>query len=226
MEAILSKLKKIDYKKTFVNILNDLFKVPFYILTHPIKGFSEFKSEKLRKSYVAIFYLVLMFLTLIISYNGNGFLVNQNNPENFNALRIILIVVVPVALITVGNWSITSLFDGKGTMIEIFSVICYSIAPFTWIMLPNIIYSNFLIIEEVGFYEAFQTIAIVLMCFMAFFGLLVIHEYGLLKTFVTLIATVIAIGVIIFIAFLFLTLFQQVYSFGYSVYREYVMRFL
>ncbi len=226
MNYILSNIKKKITKEKITHSFKDIIITPFYILTHPLKGFYEFKMEKLRKSYVAIFYLVMMVLTQIISYNGKGFFVNTNNPINFNAFRITLLVLVPVALVTIGNWSITSLFDGKGKMIDIFSVITYSFAPYVWITLPNIVFSNFITLDEVGFYQAFSMIAIVLTGFMIFFGLLVIHEYGLLKTIVTLIFTVLAMGVIIFIVFLFLTIFQQIYSFLYSVYREYVMRFL
>ena len=229
--GIVKKLKvlspsNINYNDLFKKLINDLIKEPFYILFHPIKGFYEFKAENLKKNYVAVFYLLLMIATRILEFNGKGFLVNPNNPNDFNALRIMLLVLVPVFLITVGNWSITSLFDGKGKLNEIFTVICYSFFPYVVIMLPNILYSNFLIISEVGFFNAFSMIAVFGMCFMLFFGLLGIHEYGLLKTIVTIIFTVIAIGVIIFISFLFLTLFQNVYSFVYSFYDEFRSRFL
>lgn len=214
--------KILDKVKMF---LKDIFVTPFYILTHPIKGFEEFKTEGLRKRYVAIFYLIMMCITQIIAYNGKGFLVNNNNPQDYNAFRITLLVIVPVILLTIGNWAFTTLFDGKGKMEEIFSVITYSFAPFVWISLPNILVSNFLIIEEVGFYQAFNMIGIFLTGLMLFFGLLVIHEYGFLKSIVTLIFTIVAIGIIIFIVFLILTIFQQVYSFFESIIREFIMRY-
>jgi len=219
-------LTKFDKFKNVVKMLfNDLFKTPFYLLTHPLKGFEEFKTEGLRKKYVAFFYLFMMALTQVIAYNGRGFLVNTSNADNFNAFRIILLVIVPVVLVTIGNWAFTTLFDGKGNMEEIFSVITYSFAPFVWIALPNILFSNYIIAEEVGFYFAFNTIGIVLTGYMIFFGLLVIHEYGFLKSFVTLVFTIVAIGIIIFIVFLVLTIFQQVYSFLGSIIREFIMRY-
>jgi cell division protein FtsX len=61
---------------------------------------------------------------------------------------------------------------------------------------------------------------------MLFFGLMGIHEYGLLKTIFMIIATIVAIAVILFIMLLFLSLIQQVYSYFSSIYREFVMRFL
>lgn len=220
------RIKQVHVREVLGTLWHDLFKEPFYLLTHPIKGFWEFKHEGRRKNYVAIFYLTLMCITQIIAYNHLGFLINRNNPTQFNALRIILLVVVPVLLITIGNWSVTTLFSGKGSMLEIFSVITYSFAPYTWVMLPTILLSNYVVLEEVVFVSALMSFAVILMIYMAFFGLLVIHEYGLLKSIVTLMATAVSIGVIIFVVFLILTIFQQVYSFFYSIYREYIMRYL
>lgn len=221
-----SKSKKTKFKEILNMLYVDVIKTPFYILTHPIKGFEEFKNEGLRKRYVAIFYLVMMCVTQVIAYNGNGFLVNSNNPREFNALKIVLLVIIPVLLVSLGNLAFTTLFDGKGNLEEIFSVICYSFAPFVWIAIPNIIYSNFLITEEIGFYQAFNYIGIFLLVFMAFFGLMVIHEYGFLKSIITIVFTIVAIGIIIFVFFLILTIFQQVYSFIIAIYREFIMRYL
>jgi len=221
----MSRIKDIKYKEMFHKLIKDIFIDPFYILTHPLKGFDEFKFSGMRKRYVAIFYLLMLCLIRIISFNQTGFLVNTNNPDEFNAIKIILLIIVPVVLFTIGNWSFTTLFDGKGKMEEIFSVICYALIPFVWISIPNLIYSNILIAEEVGFYHAFNYLGIFLMIYMAFFGLLVIHEYGVLKNIVSLIFTAVAIGIIIFIGFLILTIFQQLYDFISSIYREFIMRY-
>jgi hypothetical protein len=87
-----------------------------------------------------------------------------------------------------------------------------------------VILSNFLIQEELSIYMAFNGISVFFTGYMAIFGLLVIHEYGLLKTLVTLFFTAIAVAVIIFIGLLILTLFQQLYGFIIQVYEEFIMR--
>jgi hypothetical protein len=65
-----------------------------------------------------------------------------------------------------------------------------------------------------------------LTAYMIFFGLLGIHEYGLLKTIAMLVFTIVAIAAILFIILLFLSLTQQLWAFVESVYDEFVMRFL
>ncbi|MGD9886368.1 MAG: Yip1 family protein [Bacilli bacterium] len=216
----------INFKQVVKNFIHNAFGHPLYLITHPIKGFDEFKREKTSKGEVAIFYLLMMIITQIIAYNKNGFLINRQNPDDFNLFLTIALVVFPVLIGTVGNWSITVLMDGKGTMKEIFHVICYAFFPYVWLGLLSTLISNFITIDEVIFFNFFSGLGALLLVYTLFFGLMGIHEYGLLKTIFMILATIVAIAVILFIMLLFLSLIQQVYSYLSSVYREFVMRFL
>lgn len=217
---------ELHFKDMIKNFFHNAFGHPFYLITHPIKGFDEFKREKTSKGEVAVFYLVMMIITQILAYNENGFLINRQNPDDFNLFLTVALVVFPVLIGTVGNWSVTVLMDGKGTMKEIFRIICYAFFPYVWLGLLSTLISNFITIDEVIFFTFFSGMGALLMVYMLFFGLMGIHEYGLLKTIFMIIATVVAIAVILFIMLLFLSLIQQVYSYVSSVYREFVMRFL
>lgn len=224
LKTITKSIKQFNYSQFFHQLLEDYVKFPLYILTHPFKGYDDFKFENRGKLSVAIVYLLLLVLTNAISVTSSGFLVSAPYVANFSIVRTFFLVVVPVGLITIGNWSITSLFEGKGKMVEIFKVICYATIPLVWIGLPMTLVSNFLIAEELAIYYAMNTISAFFVGYMALFGLLVIHEYGLLKTIVTLVFTAIAVALIIFIGLLILTLFQQLYGFIVQVYEEFILR--
>jgi hypothetical protein len=116
--------------------------------------------------------------------------------------------------------------DGKGTMKEIFRVFCYAFFTFVWLGLFSTILSNFITVDEIIFFQFFTGLGTILLGYMVFFGLMGIHEYGLLKNIFMVFATIVAIAVILFIMLLFLSLIQQVYSYIASVYKEFVMRFL
>lgn len=217
-------IKTVNYQDIFQNLIQDYVKFPLYIFSHPFKGYDDFKMEKKGKLSVAIVYLMLLVIANAVSVTSSGFLVSAPYIENFSIVRTFFLVVVPVILITIGNWSITSLFEGKGKMIEIFKVICYALIPLVWIGIPMTILSNFLIQEELAIYTAMNAISVFFVGYMALFGLLVIHEYGLLKTIMTLAFTAVAVALIIFIGLLILTLFQQLYGFIIQVYEELIMR--
>lgn len=212
-------------KQKLKTFYNDTVKYPLYLLTHPIKGFYEFKREKQGKTYVAWVFLALMCLLSMIEYLANGFIINRNDPNNFNAYLTIFIVAAPVFLITVGNWSATALMDGKGTMLDIFKLVCYSLFPMIIIGFPLVIISNYITVEEVNFLSIMAVISSALTGYMIFFGLMGIHEYSVTKTLITIAATILAIAIIIFICLLFLTLIQLFVSFLIAIYKEIVFRF-
>lgn len=209
--------------KTF---LRDCFKHPLYLITHPIKGYDEFKREKTGKLNIAIFYTVMMILTQTAIYNGSGYLVNKNSSKDFNFILTIALVLFPIALVTIGNWASTALMDGKGTMSDIFKIIAYSFFPFVWLGLFATLLSNFLTVDELVFYQFFLYMGIGLTGFMLFFGLMGIHEYGLFKNIFMILFTIMAIAVILFIILLFLSIIQYVYSFFSSVINEFIARYM
>jgi len=224
LNKVFRKIKSIDYVGLFKTFLNDVFIFPMRLLSHPIKGFDELKNEKKGKMYVAIFYLFLMIVTQALLATNGGFLLGRPNDPNYNILLGALYVIVPVVLISVGNWSITALLSGKGKIKEIFMVTCYALAPYVLLMLPLIIISHFLTLEELSFYHALAALAVGLLIYLVFFGYMVIHEYGLLKNVITILLTFVALAVIIFIGILLLTLYQTVAGFIKAVYEEFIMR--
>jgi hypothetical protein len=211
-------------KNTIKTFFHDIFKFPFYILLHPIKGFEDLKVEKKGKLYVAFFYLFMMIMSVVVTETMIGFLIKSPWSDTFNLGRTALLVIVPIALATIGNWTVTTLLDGKGNMKEIFMVIMYGLIPYIWISIPITLISNFLIREEIQFYYAIMSIGVFLSGYKIFMGLLVIHEYSLIKTILTVIFTAVAVAIMIFIGLLLVTIFQQVYGFLKSLYDELVLR--
>ncbi len=215
MKVVKQKLG-IFYKETV--------KYPCYILTHPIKGFNEFKNEKRGKMWVAIFILIMFVLEQIVAYKYTGPAFNTNDQTKFSSIKILVTSVLPVVLIAVANWSVTTLMNGKGKMKEIFMMICYALHPFVVLGFVKVILSNFLTVDETQFLTLIQIVGIVLLCYACFMGFVVIHEYGIFKTILSIILTAVALCIVLFIALLIFDLSQQIYGFVYSIYKEIATR--
>ncbi len=213
-------------KAKIVQFYNDVIKFPIYIITHPVQGFNEFKVEKKGKMYAALSILAFYILVQILTPNYEGGTTNVANPMNFNSLKIVVFGVVPVILIAVANWSITSLFDGKGKMKEIFMMICYCYFPLAVCGLLRLIVSNFVTSDEVLFLTIIDIVGLFGTGYMLFMGLVVIHEYGVFKTIISVIGTVVAILIILFLALLIFDLANQVFSFFSSIFKEIMVRFM
>lgn len=218
-QVVLAKLRQVGKF-----IVDECIKFPAYILAHPLKGFDEFKRYKRGKLSVALIFMIVTIFINIIKFQYDGFLVNDNNIKDLNSIAQIAYIVGAVGVITVANWSVTTLFDGKGTMKEIFMMICYCLYPFIWANAVGILLSNVLSKDEIALYTLVIALGVLLLVYMFFFGIISIHEYGLVKCLLTILFTIVAALIVLFACLLFFDLFQRMYGFIYTLYREISIR--
>lgn len=224
LEKTLMVLKAI--KKGVAIFFNEVIRYPFYILTHPVVGWQSFKQEKRGKNWVGFTIILLYVVMKMIEYKGLGPVVNTNNPQKFNSIEILIFGLVPPLLLSVANWSVTTLMDGKGKMREIIMMGFYSYCPVMLIGFLKIIISNYITTDEAQFILLLNIIGWSLTGIMVFMGLMSIHEYGLGKALLSVLFTIIAAVLICFIALLLFNLAQQVYGFFYSIYDEISVRYM
>lgn len=205
---------------------NEFITYPLYILAHPIRGFDEFKRDKKGKTSVAVVFMLFAVLLNIMSYQFTGFVISQESVTKLKVFAEFAYIFGPVLLLTVSNWSITTLFDGKGKMREIFTMLGYCLFPFVWANFIGLFVSNIVSQQEQAMYTLIIALGVFLMCYMGFFGFVSINEYGVLKCVLTLLFTVIAALVICFIGILFFDLIQKMGGFIYTIYREIALRYL
>lgn len=203
----------------------EYFRFPLFIMLHPFDGYEEFKRYKKGNFTVAIVFIALFAFYRIFQFQYEGFLINPNNPLTLNSLNEIFSVLLLIFLFTVGNWSVTTLMDGKGRYKEILMVTGYALFPLIILGFPGVILSNFLTLEEMAFYNLLMYIAYGLTGWMLFMGILNIHEYGLGKTIVSFLATVVSMCVMMFLGLLFFDLIQQFIAFISAIYEELSLRY-
>jgi len=203
---------------------DEVIKFPLYILVHPLKGFEEFKRYERGRISIGIFFVIVAVILNIMKYQYSGFVVNDISIKDLKSFAQIIYVVGAVIVITLANWSVTTLFDGKGNMKYIFMMVCYCLYPYIWCNLIGMILSNVLATEEVMIYTLIVGIGVFLMIYMFFFGIISIHEYGLGQCLLTIIFTIVAALIILFVGILLFDLFQKVYGFFYQLYQEISLR--
>ena len=207
-------------------VWTEMWKFPGYILIHPLKGFEEFKRYKRGKMSVAIAFVVIACIVNIMKYQYTGFIVNMVNIRDLKSFAQILYVVGAVIVVTIGNWSVTTLFDGKGNMKYIFMMVCYCLFPYIVCNILAMILSNVLTFDEKAVYQLVVSIGVFLMIYQFFFGIISIHEYGLGQCLLTILFTLVAALIILFVGILVFDLFQKIYGFLYQIYQEITMRTL
>lgn len=224
IEASAKKIASVT-KKLWKSFVENFIKMPLRIMSHPIVGYTEFKEDKKGKLSVAIGMILIYALLTIIRYNADGIVINAKDPTKFNSIQLLVYTVVPVIVLSVANWSITTLMNGKGNMKQIFTMGGYSYFPLIIFGIINVILSNFVTVDEAQIITLLSVLSFVLMGYMIFMGLVVIHEYGVAKAVLTIGLTILATAVILFIALLIFDLSSQIYGFLYSLYKEIVSRY-
>lgn len=195
-----------------------------YSLVHPFDGFYEIKFRKKGCFPLAVLLFVLYGVLKCFSYQYTGFVMNENPIHEMNSISIFVSALSVLALFTVSNWTVTTLFNGKGNMKDIFIVVCYSLVPMILIDMAVVFVSNFVIEEEVMILTTLKGLGIVWFVFLLISGLCTIHEYTFGMNLVTLAATFIAAAIIVFIGVLFFTMIEQMVNFLISIFQEVVRR--
>lgn len=202
----------------------DKVKYAFYTITHPMDGFYEIRHRERGSVPLALLLVVLFSFVYSMNRMLASFVVSDIDPRSVDSITDLIGVLLLFLLFCVGNWSITCLMNGEGRLKDIAIVLGYSMLPMILTYIPATLLSQVIAANEEGFYSIILVIGTIWTVLLALIGIMVIHNYSLAKTLLTLFFTVIAMLIIIFIALMLADLVNQVYGFIYSIYTELVFR--
>ena len=205
-------------------VTKDKLKYWGYSLVHPFDGFFEIRFRNHGSAFLATLLLIAYAVLNCLKFQYTGFPMNMNNIEEMDALSLFISVVSVVALFTVSNWTVTTLFNGKGKMKDIFIVVCYSLTvPIIGDAIVTFA-SNFVTLDEVMILTSVQMLCYAYFAFLVIAGLTTIHEYGFGGSIMSIIMSVVAAAVILFIGILLFTMLERMVYFFSSVFEELMRR--
>jgi hypothetical protein len=217
-------LAALKQKSTYQKYWKSL-KFGFYCMSHPLDGFWDLTHEK-RGTYAAantILIATLMIRVLKLRYTS--FVVTPPVYwEGVNIFMILASVLFPLVLWVVGNWALTTLFDGKGRLGQVYMATCYGMLPYPVVQIPLTIFSNFVTVDEAAFYTTLSVIALLYAGILIVVAMGQIHEYGMGKNLLFTVATLFAMLVMIFILMLFFSMISQGIAYFISLGKEIMFR--
>ena len=199
-------------------------KQALHILRHPVYGVWDMKREKTGRYRDGFILILLTIAAVIFNRQMRAFVFNPYYNVPLNIIKEIALVVIPVMLFSLANWSVTTLAEGKGGFKDIFLVTCYSLMPLIIFQTVTPIISHLMTLNELAYLQMIDAVGYGWMLLMLVLGIQEIHEYSMGKMIKTTILTIIGAAIIVFIALLFFSLLQELGSFIYSVYREFSLR--
>ncbi|MCQ2575853.1 MAG: YIP1 family protein [Treponema sp.] len=223
MSYITRSFKKLGTKDPYIHFLKTL-KYSLYVIVHPADGFWDLIHAK-RGSYSAANFIVLLtVLTHIWKLQFTSFLFNNTNWEKVNVFMEIATILLPLVIFCICNWAVTTLFDGKGKLGQIYMGTAYALTPYPLIQIPILILSRFITADEGTFYYVFNNVSVLWCAMLIFMAMMMIHQYGFGKTVLFTIFTIFGMLVFIFIMLLFFSMISQGVAYFVSLAREIMFR--
>ena len=141
----------------------DLTKGQFvkHVITHPFEGFEDLRWKKAGSMGIAIFVVCMLFVQQVAYSRLYGFQYYSDYDKIFNIVPYIFKSFIIFGTWVVANWAMCTLFDGEGTMKNIFINSAYALIPYIAGYLIGTVMSHFLIKDE---YVFIQTIEIIGTC--------------------------------------------------------------
>ncbi len=221
----LAKKKLLGAGDSAYGVMESKWLFPIYTLTHPADGFIQFKTRKHIRSWEMTFgFVISWFLLEVLKFFATGFIFNSKRISDFNLFITAAATFGLYLLFIIGNWAVCTLIEGKGTLPEIMTTTSYALLPYLVTILINTILSNFFALDEGSFITIISYIGLVWTALVLFVGLSAIHEYSVAKTVLSVILTIIAMAIMLFLIILFYTLVTQTISFVMSIIQEVSLR--
>lgn len=199
-------------------------KFSLYCITHPLDGFWDLTHEK-RGSYAAAnTILIITLIVRLMKLRFTSFIFLKVYWEELNLVLYMASILFPLIIFVLGNWGLTTLFDGKGRLGQVYMASCYCLTPYPLLQLPLMIFSNFVTKDEAEFYGVISTLSLVWCALLFIAAMGQIHEYSAGKNIFFMVASLFAMLVIIFILMIFFSMISQGVAYFISLGREILFR--
>ncbi len=219
----MSILKRIADKKSWARLGKSL-KYATYCMFHPFDGFWDLTHEKRGSMAAANIIVVSLLITQLLSLEHTSFLFNNIYWPEVNIIQQMLSVLLPLVIFVVSNWGLTTLFEGKGTLKDVYLGTCYALAPYVLLQLPMIVLSNWVTMDEGAFITVLGSISLLWSGGLIIIAMMQIHAYSLSKTLLFIVMTIAAMLVVVFLMLLFFTLVGDGIGYFVSIYKEITFR--
>ena len=191
----------------------------FHLWLHPFDGFWDLKHEQRGSVRGGLTIMGVTIIAFFYQSVGRGYIFNPRGTYSTIIIQV-LAITVPVLLWCVGNWCLTTLFEGEGSFKDIFVATTYSLTPLPILVIISTILTNILTVTEGSTVSLLVTFGYIWVAILLFFGTLVTHDYSISKNLLIVICTIVAMAVIMFVALLFSSLVAKIAMFIMSIISE------
>jgi len=221
----MQKAKNFDLKKWWNSVIDEVIRFPLYVLTKPFKAFSDIKYEGKGSLPACVFFMFMLMLLSVMRQSYTGAVFVEVEPRFMNIWSVMAGVLAQTILLVAANWSVSVLTNGSGSFKEIFMVAMYAQYPYMWLSALYLVLSHVLSLNEAALLSFCLALGVVCIAFYGFIGLVSVHCYGFFQGIASVLLTVLALVIIIFVILMLVSMGSELVSFVSTVYKEIVLNY-
>lgn len=191
-----------------------------YAVTHIFEGFDDMRWKKSGSMKIAWAILFLLFFSRIAQERLYGFQFRTSYDKTFSIIPYIVSSFVLFFAWVTGNNAVSTFLDGEGSTRNIFIYSSYALVPYIAQSLINTLLSHILIKDEIVFMQAVEAVGILWSAVLMFSAVKAVHRYTPMRTIASILLTLTAMFIMLFLLILFMALIQQLWLFLSSLFTE------
>ncbi|TMV48484.1 DUF1282 domain-containing protein [Paenibacillus mesophilus] len=200
------------------------FKHMFYLLKHPIDGFTALRYEFKGGYLSAIILLIGAYASIVIMRLFTSFSFNMVDIRRVNIIAILIQFVLIWLGWVVANYLVSSIYRGEGRFKDVFVGSAYALIPVILVGIPLAVISNVMTTSELAIYDFIENILYVWTAAMIFWKIQSLQNYSVGETIVNIFLTIVAFATLAILALVVIGLSSDLKDFIIEVYQEVKMR--
>jgi len=211
---------RVRSKNTFIVQMKHMF----YMLKHPIDGFTALRFEQKGGYWGALILLVIAFITLVVMKLYTSFSFNMVEIRRVNLLALLFQYSLIWLGWVVSNYLVSSIYRGEGRFKDVFVGSAYALIPLILIGIPLTIVSTVMTLSEQAIFDFLQNVLYIWTGCMVFWKIQSLQNYSFGETVVNIFLTIVAFLTLAILALVVLGLSSDLKDFIYEVYQEVRLR--
>lgn len=196
----------------------------FYILKHPIDGFTALRFES-KGSYVsAIVILIVVFGSLLLKEFYTSFSFNKVIANQISVMSVFIQFFGVWIAWVISNYLISSIYRGEGRFRDVFIGSAYALLPFIIVGIPVAVISNAMTLSEQSIYSFLETGTLIWVALLFFWKVQSLQNYSVGETVLNGLMSIFAMILIGVMLFIIVGLTSDLYTFIYEIYQEVKLR--
>lgn len=194
----------------------------FTFMRHPRDTIYEIKFKKRARVIGAIFLYVFFVVIQILKVYLTGYLFNDVGRAD--GVRTILMSTIPLLLLVICNYYVSSVRDGEGKLKDIFISFIYALSPYLVFSLPLFLVSNIVTYNEEVIYRMVVLLVYAWCGINIFLTIMELHDYTFWKALINIILTLVCFVLLIAFVIVLYVLGYQLITYISGVIKELILR--